>query len=578
MALILFIGFLPVLIILKMLAIQTDAAEVAKFKDLHVIYNTDYHTFTPARGMIYDRWGSLLAGNKMVYQVGVELKDVRNPETIARTVNLALGVDYSRALTQASLKPGEDAVYAVIADNIPKEKIDQLAIIKDGMIKTFGRAPDKGAPDLRGLVYSPHLARSYPERTLASNILGFVSGDQRGYFGVEEKFNDLLAGKPKMVALPVNPIEAADPPDVPDGANLILTIDRQVQSAMEQVIDKAVKETGSTSGTLVVLDPKTGELIASAATTRLDLNEYWRSGQVFPAGAQFDRVVATTYEPGSIYKVLTMSSALDKGAVKLETTFLDRGVFEIGGTFIYNWNHGAWGPQTMTGCMQHSLNVCLAWVATQLGTKDFYHYMQTFGIGRMTGVDLAGENSGRLKTPGDKDWYDADLGANSFGQGVATTPIQMVTAVSAIANEGKIMAPHVVRSIVNKGYQTDIEKRVIAAPVRPETAKILTDMLAKSLVSESSDALVTGYKMAGKTGTAEIPTPFGYTSNQTNASFVGWGPVDDPKFVVFVWLEKPSSSVWGSVVAAPVFSEAVSKLVVLLNIPPDDVRRQLRGQ
>jgi cell division protein FtsI/penicillin-binding protein 2 len=180
--------------------------------------------------------------------------------------------------------------------------------------------------------------------------------------------------------------------------------------------------------------------------------------------------------------------------------------------------------------------------------------------------------------PGDGDWYDADLGTNAFGQGVAATPIQMAVAASALANEGKMMVPHVVRSMVNKGYQYDMEQRVIGTPIKVETARTLTGMLARSLETEASDALVTGYRIAGKTGTGEIPTPFGYTSNQTNASFVGWGPVDDPRFLVYVWLEKPSSSIWGSEVAAPVFSELVEHLVVLMNLPPDDVRHQLYGQ
>jgi cell division protein FtsI/penicillin-binding protein 2 len=229
----------------------------------------------------------------------------------------------------------------------------------------------------------------------------------------------------------------------------------------------------------------------------------------------------------------------------------------------------------MQGCMQHSLNVCLAWVATQLGAKDFYAYMQAFNIGRLTGVDLAGEVPGRLKVPGDEDWYDADLGTNAFGQGVSATPLQMAAAISAVANDGRMMAPHVVRSIVNKGYQHDLDVRMAGMPLKPETARTLTDLLARSLETESSDALVTGYRVAGKTGTAEIPTPLGYTSNETNASFVGWGPSDDPRFLIYVWLEKPSTSPWGSVVAAPVFRTAVEKLVVLMNLPPDDIRHKL---
>jgi len=229
----------------------------------------------------------------------------------------------------------------------------------------------------------------------------------------------------------------------------------------------------------------------------------------------------------------------------------------------------------MLGCMQHSLNVCLAWVASELGADRFYSYMQAFGFGHLTGIEMAGEDPGRLKLPGDYDWYDADLGTNAFGQGISVTPLQMAAAISSVANDGKMMAPHIVRSLINNDRQYNTTPQIVGTPITSETARTLSEMLAISLETESSDALVEGYRVSGKTGTAEIPTPYGYTSNQTNASFVGWGPVEDAKFLVYVWLEKPETSIWGSVVAAPVFREAVERLVILMNIPPDGVRQDL---
>jgi cell division protein FtsI/penicillin-binding protein 2 len=225
--------------------------------------------------------------------------------------------------------------------------------------------------------------------------------------------------------------------------------------------------------------------------------------------------------------------------------------------------------------MQHSLNVCLAWIATQVGAKTFYNYMQEFGMGHLTGVDLAGENPGRLKRPGDADWYEADLGTKSFGQGIAATPVQMVMAISAIANDGQMVTPRILKAIVDNGRQYNTSPQIAGMPISDDTAHELTELLATSLEVESSIALVEGYRVAGKTGTAEIPTPFGYTSNQTNASFVGWGPVSDPRFLVYVWLEKPTSAPWGSVVAAPVFRKVVERLVVLMDIPPDQIRKRL---
>jgi cell division protein FtsI/penicillin-binding protein 2 len=215
----------------------------------------------------------------------------------------------------------------------------------------------------------------------------------------------------------------------------------------------------------------------------------------------------------------------------------------------------------------------------QLGAGSFYQYMQNFGFGRLTGIDLAGEAPGRLKTPGDTDWFEAELGTNSFGQGVAVTPIQMVMAISSVANgRGEMMVPHVMRSMVRDGFQYNPTPQIVGKPISAETAQTLTELLANSLEGESSDALVEGYRVAGKTGTAEIATPTGYSTSATNASFVGWGPVGDPKFLVYVWLEKPQSSPWGSVVAAPVFRDMVERLVVLMDIPPDEVRQSLSDQ
>jgi cell division protein FtsI/penicillin-binding protein 2 len=270
-----------------------------------------------------------------------------------------------------------------------------------------------------------------------------------------------------------------------------------------------------------------------------------------------------------------MAGALDAGIITPETPFLDTGEFEIGGSIIRNWDGNAWGEQNMIGCMQHSLNVCLSWIAKQMGPKIFYEYMARFGIGSRTGIDLASEAVFPLRTPGDDQWYDVDLATHSFGQGLAVTPIELATAVSAAANEGLMMAPHVLKAMVTNGHQYDTTPQIIGNPITAETAKTLTDMLAISLEEESSNALINGYRVAGKTGTAEIPTPYGYALWQTNASFVGWGPTDDPKFLVYVWLEKPKTSIWGSVVAAPVFRDAVEQLVVLMNIPPDDIRAKL---
>jgi cell division protein FtsI/penicillin-binding protein 2 len=569
-------GFMALMIVAQILRIQLSS-QAQIFREQGDIYAGEWRTITPARGLIYDRWGNLLAGNQTVYELGVELKDVRNPDTIAFTLMGVLKADYDEIYAAASqeysLDPENPAVYAVLAKNVTEEQKARIeSMAAEVASQPVGR--DQNPPSLRGLVFKPMLKRSFPENQMASNVLGFVNDEGVG-FGVEAKFNDLLAGTVQKVWVPLDPNRVEEVTEIPSGASLVLTIDREIQVSMEKLLDDAIEESGSDGGVLLVADPKTGEILAMATTPRLNLNNFGEYASVFPGSTPFNKAVSQAYETGSVFKVLTMAAALDSGAVTPDTVFVDTGVFEMGGIYIYNWNSGAWGPQDMTGCMRHSLNVCLAWVASELGSSRFYSYMQAFGFGRLTGIEIAGEDPGRLKVPGDQDWYDADLATNSFGQGLSATPIQMVMAISAIANDGKMMAPHTVRSLVNNGRQYDTSPQVVGVPVSAETARTLTEMLAVSLETESSDALIEGYRVAGKTGTAEVPTPSGYTSTMTNASFVGWGPVDDPRFLVYVWLEKPTTSPWGSVVAAPVFRQAVERLVVLMDIPPDHVRQEL---
>ena len=569
-------GFIALMIVAQILRIQLSP-QAHIFREQGDIYAGEWRTVKPPRGLIYDRWGNLLAGNQTVYEIGVELKDVRNPETIAFTLMGILQADYDRiyaaASRQYSVDPERPAVYAVLANNVTEEQKQRIESMAREMSTQVG-SKDQAPPSLRGLVFRPTMKRSYPEKEVASNILGFVNDEGVG-FGVEAKFNDLLAGTVQKIWVPLDPNRVEEVPEVPPGASLVLTIDREIQASMEKLLDEAIDETGSAAGVIVVADPKTGEILAMASTPRLDLNNYGDYAQIFTGSTPFNKAVSQAYETGSVFKVLTMAAGLDSGAVTPDTVFIDTGVFEMGGIYIYNWNSGAWGPQDMTGCMRHSLNVCLSWIASELTPSRFYSYMQAFGYGRLTGIEIAGEDPGRLKVPGDQDWYDADLATNSFGQGLSSTPVQMVMAISAIANDGKMMAPHIVRSLVNNGRQYNTSPQVVGMPVSAETARTLTYMLADSLETESSAALVDGYRVAGKTGTAEIPTPYGYTSNMTNASFVGWGPVDDPRFLVYVWLEKPTTSPWGSVVASPLFRQAVERLVILMNIPPDHVREQL---
>ncbi len=560
-------------IIVQMTRIQ-NSPEADIFRQQSEAYAYEYRTFYPNRGEIYDRKGRLLAGEQIVYEIGLDLNIMTDPHAISFAVADTLGMDYD-SLMEVIQNPPEGLSYIILADYVDAQQALYLQELKKALNE---EAPEGSVGGLTGLQFKSHPQRSYPENALASNILGFVSREGVGYFGVEEKYDSLLAGNPVTVLVPTDPNKAFEIPRAPDGTTLILTIDRDLQAAAEDILDSSLGEYGAQDGLIAIMNPRSGEIYALAVSHRMNLNKFWNYGAIYPNSTYFNPAISMSYEPGSVFKVLTMAAALDSGTVTPETTYLDTGSILVGGVTVQNWDRNPWGVQNMIGCLQHSLNVCMVTLSTQMGTGTFYDYMDAFGMGHLTGVDMAWEAPGRLKVPGDADWYPVDLGTNAFGQGVAVTPIQMMAAVSAVANNGRMVIPHVLYAMVRDGRQHEVPEQFGATPISEQTAATLNEMLAISLEQESSLALVPGYRVAGKTGTAQIPVNGIYDGSQTNASFIGWGPVDDPQFMIYVWLERPTTSPWSSETAAPVFSEMAQRAVILLDIPPDSIRHQLASR
>lgn len=573
MALTTLLTFVAVAVLVQLIRIQYSP-EAAVFRAQAEKYSGKWQTFYPERGEVYDRNGHLLAGNEAVYTVGVNIPDMEDAHTIALTLSTYLGIDYTQ--TYENLTNPGSLTFVTLANYVASEDAIMLMDLQKKMAADALAVYQHSA--LEGLEFQPHLQRSYPENALASNMIGFVNREGKGYFGVEEKYNDLLAGNPVQVWVPEDPNRATEIPRVPNGTNLVLTIDRDLQAAAEQSLDQALFDYGAQNGTIIIMDPRTGEILAMATSPRMDLNQFWNYPYIYDESYEFNPAISMQYEPGSVFKILTMASALDMGTVAPNTLFNDTGSIEVGGALIQNWDRRPWGMQDMIGCLQHSLNVCHAWISTSMGEANFYRYMQNFGIGDPTGIDLSGESSGRLKLPSDDDWYPVDLGTNAFGQGVAVTPIQMLTAASALANDGRLVIPHVLYAMVRDGRQFNISPIYGGNPVSSQAARTLGEMLAISLENEASMALVPGYRIAGKTGTAQIPVDGVYDPNSTNASFIGWGPVDSPQFMIYVWLERPTISTWANDTAAPLFSEIAQKTVILLGIPPDAIRLQIANQ
>ena len=534
--------------------------------------NYVWKDFFPPRGEIYDRHGSLLAGNKTVYEIGLDLTVNPDMPTVLLAIQMS-GLDLNEVNYRISLAPA-NAQYIILDDFVSAENAETLMALQKAAYA------DPTGKNLDAVFFKAHYARSYPEDDLASNILGFVTEDNHGYLGIEEKYDNILAGIPVRMMIPADPRRATEYPTIPPGQTIILTIDREIQAAIENILDNALVTTNASSGTIVVMDPRTGEILAMSSTPRLNLNDYQSITTVFPGETPFNRAISQAYEPGSVAKILTMAGAVDSGVVTPDTVFFDEGYILVGGFRIVNWDGGAWGYQDMTGCLANSLNVCLAWVSSiKMESDSFYSYMQRFGLGHATGIDLAQESSGRLKLPGDGDWGPVELGTNAYGQGVSITPIQMVMAASALANDGKMVYPHVLHAQIQDGKQSNTRTQIVGTPISATTAHTISEMLANALEIESSTAIIPGYRIAGKTGTAQIPiSGGGYDQINVNTSFIGWGPVDDPRFIVYVWLEKPQSNRAASVVAAPIFKQVVEKLVVLMDVPPDAIRLQMIGR
>jgi cell division protein FtsI/penicillin-binding protein 2 len=571
---------------------------------------------TPTRGLVFDRDGRLLASNVPTYYLEVEVRQLtdQSRKQIAAVLSRTMVLPYEDLHSQLTRDwLGEGQVRIRMTREISGGNRWPITADQVGADMLKGFLSDPLAPDLSGLSLVPAPKRTYPSHELAGHVVGFVNQKGTGFFGVEGFYDDWLTGKPITVERGSIPPEARLQPDTPTGVNLVLTIDMDVQQMVEHILEEAIETSKSETGQVIVMAPRTGEILAMASWPRLDPNHYepWLPTKVKPgwewildeqpvseeteeaeeaedeeedeqegekAEPVINPAVAAVFEPGSTYKVLTMAAALDAGVVIPEDVYIDTGVIEVGGHPIRNWDGTAWGPRTMTECMQHSLNVCLAYVASQkLEASLFYEYMKAFGIGQLTGIDLAGEVAGQLRTPRHPDWTESDLGTNSFGQGVSVTPLQLITAVAAVANEGVMVQPHVVRVIVSAEGNYWPQTTVLGHPISAKTAATLTQMLSQSLQGETNFASVAGYTLAGKTGTAQIPTEYGYDPYKTIASFIGWGPVEDPQFIVLVRLDKPGTSPWGSVVAAPVFRQIVERLVVMLGVPSNQDRERLVG-
>lgn len=430
------------------------------------------------------------------------------------------------------------------------------------------------ALNIQGLDFDAQESSYYPEASSAAQLLGFVGkneeGGDIGYFGIEGYYDLPLSGKPGFLGGQKDafgsPILLGGTTQVSaiSGVDLKTNLDKRVQTAAEQGLADGINKYGAAGGSVTIMDPVTGKVMAMASFPSFDpVNYPDYNNTLFK-----NPVISDSFEPGSILKVAVMAAALDAGVVRPDTACdICSGPLKMDIYFIKTWNNVYHPDITMTEVIIDSDNVGMSFVGQKLGADALYDYLHKFGIGEKTGIDLQGEIAPKLREKGT--WNVVDLATASFGQGVAVTGIEMVRAVAVIANGGFLVTPRVVDAVKSDGWEEKVKSdspvRIISQKAAKETAQMMVDAAEKG---EAKWARIPGFKVAGKTGTAQIPVAGHYDAANTNHSFIGFAPADNPKFVMLVTLNSPQSSPWAAETAAPLWYSIAKDLFPYLGIAP----------
>ena len=437
------------------------------------------------------------------------------------------------------------------------------------------------ARGLWGVRLLPSSRRVYAEGDLAGPLIGYVGLDGAGLWGIEADFDHVLRGRPGLLQAEQDPLgrpiafAPAEGRAPQGGGEVQLTIDRFIQAIAERRLAEAVEEHEAIGGAVIVMEPHTGAILAMASlpAVRLSAVDFADEGL---GDLVRNRAVTNVYEPGSVFKTLTTAAAIDLGLITPLTTYEDAGAVDIGGAVIRNWDFAAHGEVTMTQYLQRSLNTGAVWLSGLIGADRFYEYLDRFGVAQPTHVGLSGEAQGLMRRPDDSGWYPIDLATNSYGQGLAATPLQVIAAINVFANGGALMQPQIVRGIVTGEDARELQPVTVLQAVSPATARTMARMMLDVVEGVPHHrARVPGYRAAGKTGTTLVSIPTGYDLDTTIASFAGFLPYEDPRVTVLVKIDRPEGvSNLGGVVAAPVFSAIAADIMQYLNVPSDALRAE----
>lgn len=533
----------------------------SEYKLLAVDQHSVFQKLFPKRGEIYlkERDGVFPAAinreTQMVYAVP---RDVENIDEASDFLSLLLGIDREEIKKKLSDK---NDVYEPLKHKLSEEEI---AKIKERR--------------LRGIELLPETYRYYPGKELASSVLGFVGWKEDelvGRYGLEAYFEENLRGKSgqifqnrdasgRWISIGKRELEEAK-----DGDSLVLTIDHIVQFETEKVLEGAVKQYDADGGTVLVIEPESGNILSMASYPNFNPNEY---SKVEDIAAFRNLAVSAAYESGSVFKPITMAAGLDSGRVKSDTTYIDTGSVVEAGYTIRNSDYKSYGQQTMTGVLENSLNTGVIFVEKQLGNKNFLDYVKRFGFGELTGIETIGESPGNINNLKNLK-SDIQFFTASFGQGITVTPIQLAMAYGAVANGGVLMRPKIIDKIMENNEIKEIESREVRRVISKEAARELISMLVSVVKNgHGKKAGVPGYLVGGKTGTAQVASTEkkGYEEGVNIGSFVGLAPANDPRFVVVVRINNPRNVEWAESSAAPACGEIMKFLLEYYRIEPTE--------
>ena len=519
------------------------------------------------RGAITDRNGELLAGNATKFSVFARSNAVTDAEDAAQKLSAALNIPYEAVLKKLT---GKRASEVTVAKKTDKQAVEKLAELS-----------------LNGVYFSRDNDRTYPKSDFLSQVIGFTSSDNTGAAGIEKYYDSYLRGKDgeilyetDLVGLRLNGAAAAYKP-AENGYNLRLTIDAGIQTAAETALGRVAQQYSPKSAECIVLDPDTFEILAMACTPSYDLNNVPRDDIPLLNALSRNRIVCDIYEPGSTFKVITSAANLEEWKKGNKAAFSPTHVFSssrtrtVDGTTVKCWSNHANGKhscQTLADALNNSCNPCFTDMALALGKETFYDYLGAFGFGKTTGLDFGGEASGMLLP--ETAVRNCDLARIGFGQTVAVSGIQLACAEASCVNGGYYYEPRLVKEIyANDGYvlQSNTPK-LKSRTVSEETSRLLAGML-EGVVEKGSGkkTFIEGYRVGGKTGTAQKYEDGRIAAGKYVSSFVGFFPANAPKYLALVVIDEPQGAYYGSVVAAPCAKEIFSSIIELKNIPPENI-------